>query len=118
VKIGWIGLGKLGAPCALALNVHGGHEVHGYDRDIRVGAYLAGVNPYPHREEGIQPLLDQNTIVMHHSLGEVVKQVSVVFLAVQTPHAPEYGGETPVPGTTSDFEYGYLGNCTTGHCTW
>lgn len=110
MKIGWIGLGKLGAPCALALNVNGGHEVHGYDMDSRVGTYLSGLNPYPHREEGIQPLLDQNTIVMHDSLAEVVDQTSVVFLAVQTPHASEYGGETPVPDVTADFEYGYLVN--------
>ena len=108
MRIAWIGLGKLGAPCALALNVHGGHEVHGYDTDSRVAAYLQRQEPYPHREEGIQELLDANTIRMHSTLDAAVEQADVVFLAVQTPHAAEYGGETPVPDTTADFEYGYL----------
>jgi UDPglucose 6-dehydrogenase len=50
----------------------------------------------------------QSRMRLADSVAEVVKLSDVVFVAVQTPHAPAYGGETPFPDDTRDFEYGYL----------
>lgn len=93
--VGWIGLGRLGGPCAAALAHHGGHVVHGYDlRGADVAAYdWAGLPP----------------IELADSIAKVVTQVDdVVYVAVQTPHAREYGGETVTPTDAREFEYGYL----------
>lgn len=38
----------------------------------------------------------------------MVAASDVVFVAVQTPHAPTYGGERPMPLRNRDFEYAYL----------
>lgn len=98
LRIGWVGLGHLGAPCAMALAKHGGHEVAGYDvKEPTVPAYEVGVDE-----------LDPDAITLAGSSADVVAASDVVFVAVQTPHAPAYGGETPTPTQRRDFEYGYL----------
>ena len=40
MKIGFVGLGKLGLPCALAIDSVGEHEVVGYDVDENIKTYL------------------------------------------------------------------------------
>ena len=40
MKIGFIGLGKLGFPCAVAMEQVGGHEVRGFDIDPGVSLIL------------------------------------------------------------------------------
>lgn len=100
MRVGWCGLGKLGVPCALALAKYGGHAVTGYD-------------PYPPRlpsYEANTDHLDLSMITLADSPAGVVAASDVVFVAVQTPHAPAYGGETPTPAERRDFEYGYLIN--------
>lgn len=88
--IGWVGLGKLGDPCATALAEYGGHDVMGYDVVPRT-----------------------SKIKVTESLRDVVEHTdSVVYVAVQTPHAPAYGGETKLSENYHpvDFEYHYLTN--------
>ncbi len=115
MNIGWVGLGKLGFPCALALAAHGGHDVLGYDVDGQAARALqTGV--WPHTEQGLLGLLnDYNTTdpsqqprFQVRTLGEVVHHADVVFVAVQTPHAPGYDGSQPTPEEPRDFEYGFL----------
>ena len=72
-KIGWFGIGKLGLPCAEMI-VEKGHDVFGYDVDTVVS--------------------DSVTVVEHPE--QAVKGMEFVFVAVQTPHDPAYGGETPI----------------------
>ena len=55
MKIGFIGLGKLGLPCALVIDSKG-HQVFGYDINQDVKNYL-GNREIPYREEGAQELL-------------------------------------------------------------
>ena len=56
MNLGFLGLGKLGLPVALAIDSKG-HNVCGYDIDERIKTYLdEGAIPY--REEGSQELLD------------------------------------------------------------
>lgn len=108
-EVGWIGLGKLGLPCALALERYASVGVTGYDVDPRVRRILAGDALPPNREEGIDGLLAATRLYLASSVSEVVEETDgLVFVAVQTPHAPEYGGEAPMPTETRDFDYTYL----------
>src|SRR5262245_13588029 len=106
-RIGWIGLGKLGLPCATVLNVIGSHRVTGTDVNPNVRLYLEN-REVPYREEGLDPLLRRHTIEWVDTISEVVNESDVVFIAVQTPHSPEFGGDTEFERTPEDFEYAYL----------
>ena len=55
MNIGFIGLGKLGLPCALAIDKVG-HKVLGYDIDNRVKSILEE-KKLPYVEEGAPKLL-------------------------------------------------------------
>lgn len=116
VKIGWVGLGKLGLPCALALAAHGGHDVIGYDVSEWPWRVLAGEVEPPREKDlaemigtGLSPRRDGNQLLRRaKDVSEVVAASDVVFVAVPTPHAPAYGGEKPVQLDPRDFEYAYL----------
>ena len=73
MNIGWFGLGKLGMPCAEMI-AHKGHNVTGYDV---VDA----------RSEHLNVVKDPAKA----GIGQ-----DFVFVAVQTPHDPMYGGEHPI----------------------
>lgn len=105
MNVGWIGLGKLGLTCASVL-ADKGHRVTGYDVTMWAHDALCGDAPPPH-EAGFAEL-DRSTLSLVATPDEVVAEADVVFVAVQTPHAPEYGGEGPAPAERRDFEYGYL----------
>jgi len=46
-KVGFIGLGKLGLPCALAISERTGDSVIGYDVNPHVGEYISSKSvPY------------------------------------------------------------------------
>ena len=82
MKVGFIGLGKLGREAAEVLAEK--HEVVGYDPNVTVDG-LSG------------------------TLEETCKDKDVVLVAVQTPHDPKYGGETPTSHLEpKDFDYSYL----------
>jgi UDPglucose 6-dehydrogenase len=96
-SVGWVGLGKLGAPCAAALQKHGGHRVVGFDVRLINDA------------DATFDWDDQPPTDLVRSIADVVEQTDgVVFVAVQTPHSPRYGGEIITPEETRDFEYQYL----------
>ena len=108
MKIGLVGLGKLGMPVALALSLKG-HDVMGNDIDPA----RMQKDVFPHREVGpngepsIEPLLRESSI-RFGSLDEVVAHAEIVFVAVQTPHEPVYEGVTRLPEARADFDYGFL----------
>lgn len=106
MKIGMVGLGKLGLPVALTIESRG-HEVHGYDISNDPYSYL-GAKQIPYKEEGIQPLLDDNDIRLHPSVGSVVANSELIFIAIQTPHDPQYEGTTKLSQDRQDFDYTYL----------
>src|SRR5207247_1591010 len=84
VKIGFVGLGKMGLPVALAIQSRG-HAVRGYDiSDQRME-------------------VAKNAGLSVGTLPEVV-QADVVFVAIQTPHAPEFEGITRLPAERRDFD--------------
>jgi UDPglucose 6-dehydrogenase len=94
-SVGWVGLGRLGAPCAAALAKYGGHEVVGYD--------VRGTDPNDYDFAGLP------SVALCDTVAEVVDRTDrVVYVAVQTPHSPAYGGEVPTPDEPREFEYQYL----------
>lgn len=115
VKIGWIGLGRLGLPCAVKL-ADVGHEVVGYDINPLIRQLWekgGGFDELGYVEPGLNELASRvggapERMQVTDSIDNVVNGSEVIFVAVQTPHAPEYDGARPVPETTRDFEYGYL----------
>lgn len=112
MKIGWIGLGKLGLPCALSLAA-AGHDVAGYDIDPRPRQSWFG------KDLSLLGYIEPGLIDLYATVGDDLFQITanveatvrwaeVLFVAVQTPHAIEYDGTHPTPADTRDFEYGYL----------
>ena len=90
MKVGFIGLGKLGQDAASVLAEK--HEVTGYDINTKL-------------------LNDLNTDfnVNIGSLDDTCKNKDVVLIAVQTPHDSKYGGETPTSHLEpKDFDYTHL----------
>ena len=82
MKIGFIGIGKLGMACAEVMATR--HEVTGYDI-------------YPRKSNKIR--------ISDNLRGAVVDQ-DIIFIAVQTPHDPIYGGEQPTTHLKNkDFDY-------------
>jgi len=82
MKVGFIGIGKLGLACAEVMATQ--HEVTGYDI-------------YPRKS---------NKIRISDSLRGAVVDQDIIFIAVQTPHDPVYGGEQPITHLKNkDFDY-------------
>jgi UDPglucose 6-dehydrogenase len=84
MNIGFIGIGKLGLPCAEEI-AKKGHTVSGYDINL--------VNP---------------TILVKicKSIEKAVKDRDIVFIAVPTPHDPAYDGRQPTAHLDpKDFNY-------------
>ena len=105
MKIGLIGLGKLGLPVALAIESKG-HEVIGYDINPAVADYLRE-KQIPFKEKDIQPLLDKTNIKLR-TFDQVVLESDIIFCPVQTPHDPQFEGATRIPKDRKDFDYSYL----------
>lgn len=82
MNVGFIGIGKLGMACAETMASK--HNVTGYDI-------------YPR---------ESSKIKIATTLEEAVKGNELVFIAVQTPHDPVYGGDQPITHLKNkDFDY-------------
>ena len=82
IKVGFIGIGKLGMPCAETMAKK--YTVTGYDI-------------YPKSSDKIK--------ISDNLRGAVVGQ-DIVFVAVQTPHDPDYDGSQPITHLPNkDFDY-------------
>jgi UDPglucose 6-dehydrogenase len=89
MKVGFIGIGKLGMPCAEAV-AKKGHTVVGYDVVERTSDIITVVN----------------------SIEECVKSSNIVFIAVPTPHDPAYDGRAPTAHLgPKDFNYDIVKQC-------
>ena len=102
MNIVMVGAGKLGLPVALAIESKG-HKVVVVDPDARVGEALA-THTLPYHEPVAQEML-QTSAIRWVPLADAIADADIVFIAVQTPHAPEYEGATPLPTTRADFDY-------------
>jgi len=82
-KIGFIGLGKLGMPCAEAISKKGFH-VAGYD--------------IVHKSS--------NLVEIRDSIDDLCRDRDIVFVATPTPHEEGYDGRTPTSHLpVKDFNY-------------
>jgi UDPglucose 6-dehydrogenase len=108
MRIGFIGLGKLGLPLALAIESKG-HTVGGYDPNLKVMDILR-TRKLPYIEEGAQDLLDKTKLRYFSTPEKMVDSLDpdLAFVAVQTPHDPEFEGTTPLTKERKDFDYSYL----------
>ena len=83
MKIGFVGLGKLGRDAAEVLKEK--HELDGYDPKVKLEFSV--------------------------TLEKTCQNKDIVLIAVQTPHDPEYGGEKPTSHLDpKDFDYTFLKN--------
>jgi UDPglucose 6-dehydrogenase len=105
MRIGFVGLGKLGLPVALAVEQKG-HEVMGCDVSADVLTNIRNRH-IPYREEGAQAALDRSDLEVGN-LPAVVEFSDIIFLAVQTPHHEKYEGITRIPDERVDFDYTWL----------
>jgi UDPglucose 6-dehydrogenase len=105
MNIGFLGLGKLGLPCALAIEKKG-HAVYGFDINYDVKKIL-DTKQLPYREEGAQEFLNTHNINWSN-LSEVVKNSDIIFVPIQTPHNEKYEGITRIPEERVDFDYSFL----------
>jgi UDPglucose 6-dehydrogenase len=87
MNIGFIGLGKLGLPCALAVESKG-HTVYGYDINKNVENIL-NTRKIPYKELWAQDHLEKSNITFT-SLSEVVK-VILLFSKWSWAHSSLYG---------------------------
>ena len=82
-KIAFIGLGKLGLPCAETM-AKKGFDVTGHD-----------INP-----------INSSLITVKNSIQETVQDRDIIFVAVPTPHDTGYDGSTPTSKLpVKDFNY-------------
>lgn len=108
MRVGFVGLGKLGMPTAFAMSIKG-HDVMGYDVDPA----KMRTDVFPHQEVGpdgepsLEPLLARSTL-RFGSLNDVVRHAEILFVAVQTPHEPLYEGVTRLPDERVDFDYTWI----------
>ena len=106
MKIGFVGLGKLGLPVALAVEA-AGHEVMGWDTNVEIRRFIAAGGPMPYQEQGAQELLNKTGIQIAPG-EEIAKWADLIFVAVQTPHQPQFEGTTRIPDERADFDYTHL----------
>ena len=95
MKVGFVGLGKLGMSCAETIAEH--HSVTGYDIYLRTS----------------------NKIKISNNLRGAVTNKDIVFVAVQTPHDPDYDGSKPITHLPNkDFDYTIVKDVLTQIDTW
>ena len=105
MNVGFVGLGKLGLPVALAVESKG-HSVVGNDIDPKVLEIIKS-KKLPYKEIGAQELLEKSNIKLV-SLPNLVRFSEIIFVAIQTPHGPRFEGVTRLPPERMDFDYSYL----------
>ena len=110
MNVGMIGLGKMGLPLALVMDLRG-HKVMGYD--LNPAVMQKDVCPYretgPDSEPSIEPILQKSGLTFG-SLAEIVEHAEMIFITVQTPHEERYEGITTLPYERVDFDYTHLAN--------
>jgi len=88
MNVGFIGLGKLGLPCAEAMATK--YSVTGFDIEDR----------------------SSDSVKVVTDVKDAVENQDLVFVAIQTPHHPQYDGSTPcMDYEPQDFNYDQVKQC-------
>lgn len=107
MKVGIVGLGKLGLPVAYAIASYG-HEVYGTDINPEVREYIEGRKKPPYEEDLLPAYMDRESVHWCNDVADLVAKSEIVFVAVQTPHEPEFEGTIRLTDARKDFNYEYL----------
>jgi UDPglucose 6-dehydrogenase len=107
VKVGFVGLGKLGLPCAAAISVRTKSNVMGFDLNSDVERYILD-SKVPYLEKNCDDYLKKGTVTYVNTIDAVTEYSDIIFVAVQTPHEPAFEGITPITGDLADFDYQFL----------
>ena len=105
MKVGFLGLEKLGLPCALAMESKG-HTIYGYDVNDRVIQSII-IKKLKYKEKWADELLYKSKINLS-GIVEMVQNTEIIFVPIQTPHQKKYEGITRLPNERVDFDYTYL----------
>ena len=105
MNIGFLGLGKLGLPVALAIESKG-HKVMGTDINETTLQNIRSKR-LNYKEEGAQELLINSNIELN-KIDKIVSESDIIFIPIQTPHEEKYEGVTRIPEERKDFNYEYL----------
>lgn len=105
MNIGFLGLGKLGLPVALAVEKKG-HKVFGYDVSKQTIDDIKN-RKIRYKEEWVDKYLP-NTNLSIENISDLVKKTDIIFVPIQTPHDKMYEGITRIPDKRVDFNYDYL----------
>jgi len=107
MNIGFIGLGKLGLPCAAAMSVKTGKTIYGYDVNPNIQKYIDD-RKTPYIEGQLEEYLSNADFSIKESIDGVLDNADIVFVAVPTPHIERFEGNCPMPDDRADFDYNYL----------
>jgi len=106
MRVGFVGLGKLGLPVAVTMASRG-HDVRGWDTNREVRERIADRRPRSHEEPAACELLLHNGLELA-PVADLVEHAELVFIAVQTPHEARFDGSVPLPAERRDFNYDAL----------
>jgi UDPglucose 6-dehydrogenase len=103
--IGFLGLGKLGLPVALAIESKG-HKIIGLDisKETIQNIKKRKIN---YKEIWVDKFLPKTNLEIV-DIENLVRKSEIIFVPIQTPHQEKYEGITRIPGTRADFDYSYL----------
>jgi UDPglucose 6-dehydrogenase len=107
MNIGFIGLGKLGLPCAAAMSVKTGKIINGFDVNPNIQQYIDN-RKTPYIEGELEDYLAKAQFSIKDSVDGVLDSSDIVFVAVPTPHIERFEGNCPIPDDRADFDYSYL----------
>ena len=105
MNIGFLGLGKLGLPVALATESKG-HKVFGYDISEKTINNIKN-RIIDYREIWVEDYLPKTNLEILN-IEQLVSKSDIIFIPIQTPHHEKYEGVTRIPLERSDFDYTYL----------
>lgn len=100
MRVGFVGLGKLGYPLALVADA-AGHEVYAKDTNPLVRVRVTGRSPID--EADSDDLIGEHRIQLLDS-SEPFLAGTLIFVVVQTPHRSEFDGSRFLTDDRHDFE--------------
>jgi UDPglucose 6-dehydrogenase len=116
MRIGVLGLGRLGLPVAVAID-NKGHDVVGYDINPNYNSkkhpkeLLYTKETDETGKNTLMPMLEKSKLKIVDTVKEVIEHGDIIFVAIQTPHQKQFEGHIPMPDERCDFDYTYLINC-------
>ena len=105
MNVGFLGLGKLGLPVALAVESKG-HTVFGHDISDKVLENIKS-KKIDYKEIFVDKYLPKTKLKVL-DIEDLVDSSEIIFIPIQTPHIEKYEGITRIPNERADFDYSYL----------